>query len=73
MQSTTAAQLDRVAALLQQSEWAFPDGRGEELAAALRDCLCDSNWSVTQRCLLIISDLVAELHPEVRASTPRSG
>ena len=57
--------IDRLTALLEQSDWTLPEGRGTEIAAALRDRLSDNNWSVTQRCLLLVGDLVAELDPEV--------
>ena len=36
--------IDRMTELLQQSEWVLPQGRGGEVAAALRDRLVDSNW-----------------------------
>ena len=36
--------IDQLTELLQQSEWVLPQGRGGEVAAALRDRLVDSNW-----------------------------
>ena len=36
--------IDQLTELLQQSEWVLPEGRGGEVAAALRDRLVDSNW-----------------------------
>lgn len=53
--------IDKLTELLQKNDWRLPDGRGEDLISRLRDRLSDSNWSVTQRCLLLVGDLVAEL------------
>jgi hypothetical protein len=36
--------IDQMTELLQQTEWALPEGRAAEVGAALRERLADSNW-----------------------------
>jgi len=57
--------LDRIAELLQETDWKVPEGSGNTLLAALSDRLGDNNWSVAQKCLQLIGDLLAEPDAEI--------
>ena len=36
--------IDQMTELLQEDDWALPEGLGVEIVAALRDQLSDTNW-----------------------------
>ena len=57
--------LDQITLLLQEADWRLVGVGAPELVEALRARLSDSNWSVSQKCLLLIGDLVSDADEEV--------
>lgn len=59
--------LDHLNTMLQDADWQLPASEAPLLVGALRERLLDSNWSVTQKCLLLIGELVQEVDQQLDA------
>eukprot|EP00965_Chrysotila_dentata_P083017 2738695-Pleurochrysis_carterae.AAC.3 len=61
--------LDDISRMLEDGS--LPPGGAAQLVAALHERLFDSNWSVIEKCLLLIRTLVSECDDDVRCTALR--